>query len=102
MQQYKQNVDKFAAAPGVVHETEFFQQEARIAVALIERWGAVAAVPDGEDSTGRQQCRLQTPQEVVERAFETAGLIFEEARKRGLILVLPDVDVIYPDKVKAV
>src|SRR5215207_3668850 len=43
---------------------------ARMAVALIEKWGMVAAIPDGEDSSGRQKLRMMKPKEMVERAVD--------------------------------
>jgi len=48
--------------------------EARLATNLIEKWGMVAAMPDGEDSSGRQKARMMDPSEIVHRACETARL----------------------------
>jgi hypothetical protein len=47
---------------------------ARMAVALIEKWGMVAAIPDGEDTAGRQKLRMMKPKEIVERAIDTAKM----------------------------
>lgn len=43
----------------------------------------IAAQSDGEDSAGRSKLRLQTPQELVERACNVAGLMYEEIKARG-------------------
>ena len=59
--------------------------EANFAAMMIERWGMVAATPDGEDSAGRQRLRLPTPEELVERAFECARIYMRVARNEGHI-----------------
>ena len=63
--------------------------EAIMAIELLGRWGMVAAMPDGEDSTGRQQMRLQTPDELVTRAVEVARLAFLRFEEAGWMLALP-------------
>jgi hypothetical protein len=50
---------------------------------LIEHFGAVAAIQDGEDKTGRAQLRLQTPEELIERCFKLADLYMQEAERRN-------------------
>lgn len=59
---------------------------AQIAFALIERWGMIAAMPDGEDSAGRQKFRLQTPEELVARAFTVATDAVGYATRRGFVI----------------
>ena len=73
----------------VLHHLREPCTEARIAEALIERWGIVAARSDGEDSAGRQKLALLTPQELVERACETAALACAEFDRRGWFLHVP-------------
>lgn len=68
-----------------VHNTELPEEEAKLAFALIERWGMVAGLPDGEDSAGRSKLRLSTPDELVERAFACAKKAFETARESDLM-----------------
>jgi len=75
-----------------IHENEVFEQEAEVARELICRWGMVAAEVDGEDSSGRAKFRLQTPEELVDRAFQTARMFMSAARATELVHVLPDVD----------
>lgn len=75
----------------VVHETEILNQEARIALALIERWGMVTAEEGGEDSAGRARLRKTTPEEVVDRACSIANGAMDEFRKRGWVVAGPDV-----------
>jgi hypothetical protein len=64
-------------------------RRARFAAEFINRWGAVAAIPDGEDSVGRQQMRLATPEELVERACETAELLHQSLVARGWLVDIP-------------
>jgi len=73
-----------------VYDREEFEREARMAVILIERWGMIAATPDGEDSAGRQRLRLQTPDELVDRAFTVAALTFKKARDKGFVHLSPE------------
>ena len=61
-------------------------QTARMAFALIERWGAVAAEADGEDSAGRAKLKLQPAAALVNRAFDIAEAATAEAKKRGLTI----------------
>jgi hypothetical protein len=78
----------------VVYHSESPDYEAALAFSFIERWGMVTAVPDGEDSAGREKARLLTPSEVVDRAFMIAALALAEARKRDLMQTLPDLNEI--------
>lgn len=59
--------------------------KARIALSFIEKWGMVAACPDGEDSSGRFKSRPLTPVEVVSRAVETTERAFEHFDEKGWI-----------------
>lgn len=72
-----------------VNDTEAAEWEARLACALIERWGLVAAMPDGEDAAGRAKLRKLAPAELVMEACETAQLAVAEFRKRGWVKSLP-------------
>lgn len=63
--------------------------EARLAVQLVERWGMVAALPDGEDSAGRSKARLATPKEITTHACDVAALLVSECRARGWVDRLP-------------
>lgn len=79
-------VDRRIITNGVV-----CQEPAKMAGALIERWGVVAAIVDGEDSAGRSKLRLQTPEELVQRAFAVAELFYSEAEARGHLLEMPEI-----------
>ena len=70
-------------------ETEAPTYEARIAIGLIEKWGIVALEPSGEDSTGRQQFKPKSLNDVVKQAFDTAELAVKEMRARGLVIDVP-------------
>jgi hypothetical protein len=63
---------------------------ATTALALLERWGMIAAEIDGEDSAGRTKARLMTPEEMVTRACDTANLVWDEFEKREWLLMLPE------------
>lgn len=49
--------------------------EIRLATALVEKWGMVLGMEDGEDSSGRHKLRLATPGEVVDRAVATTKVL---------------------------
>lgn len=51
-----------------------------VAAALVEKWGMVASVMDGEDSAGRAKPRLQTPDELCDRACDVAYALTETFR----------------------
>lgn len=80
----------FAESPG---------QEARMVIELIDRWGMVAAMPDGEDSAGRQKLRLATPDELVTRAMQTTEAAFRAMREAKWIDRSPEVPAV--EEVKA-
>lgn len=73
----------------VVHETECPNFEAKLAISLLEKWGMVAAEPDGEDSARRAKLRLSTPQELAVRACNVASETAAEIRKRGWFVPVP-------------
>lgn len=72
-----------------INDREVANWEARLASFLIERWGIVAATPDGEDSSGRAKVRALAPGELVEKACETATLAVQAFRDRGWVTLLP-------------
>ena len=76
----------------IVLSGEHLQYEARLATALIERWGMVMGAVDGEDSAGRQKLALMSPEDVVARACDSAALAMKEFRNRGWILEVPTID----------
>jgi hypothetical protein len=78
----------------MIHDTEAPIFEARLATQLIERWGLVVGTDGGEDSSGRAKLRHSTPQEVVDRACDTAALAVEQFRARGWFVQLPTLDEI--------
>jgi hypothetical protein len=73
----------------IVHETECQNFEARLTVSLLEKWGMVAAEPDGEDSAGRAKLRLSTATELAQRACNVAEECTKEMRKRGWFITAP-------------
>mgnify|MGYP003659998928 CR=1 FL=1 len=77
--------ERFKSKGVTIHNTEIPEDEAKLALDLITRWGMVAGVPDGEDSSGRSKLRLSTPEELSERAFNTAKVAFDTIRANGLM-----------------
>ena len=59
------------------------QYQIQMASTLVEKWGLVAGMPDGENSDGSQRFRLMTPDEIVARACETAQAAYAEFIARG-------------------
>lgn len=92
--------ERYGDTTVAIFQKETVDQEGAFAFALIERWGMVAAKGDGEDSSGRAKLALMTPQELVERAFETVRLAWQEARKRGLMVDCPDLNELNAERDK--
>lgn len=57
----------------------------RIALNLIERYGAIAGTLKGEDTAGRAKVALQEPAALVTRCFDIAELTVETAIARGFL-----------------
>lgn len=76
----------YGAKKLVIHRDYCYDDAAELAVRMIERWGQVAAIDDGEDSAGRAKLRLATPEELVTRAFEVAELYVYHAAHRGHVI----------------
>ena len=74
------------------HERQRPDMRARFALACIERWGMVAAVPDGEDSAGRSKMRRCGVDEVVQFACLSAEAAFNQFQKRGWLIDIPSLD----------
>jgi hypothetical protein len=83
--------DEYGNPKVIMHETEAPGFEARIALALAERWGLVAAEVDGEDSAGRSKLRRLTPKELASHACEAAQELVSEFAARGWMIQLPSI-----------
>ena len=81
-----------------LYRTQAVEYEGELALALLERWGMVAATDDGEDSTGRSKLALLRPEQVVERAFTVAHLAIKELDARGLFATLPDLNEVNAER----
>jgi hypothetical protein len=77
----------------IIMKTRIPDYRATLATELLARWGCIAAMPDGEDSAGRQKLRLIPPQEVVKRACDIAGWAIDEMEFRGWYLEVPTPEV---------
>lgn len=82
-------VKKYGEESISVFDRETLEAEARIAMDFIVRWGMVAAMPDGEDSSGRQKLRLMTTDELIERAFDVSVKFCKKARADNFVHVTP-------------
>lgn len=76
----------------VIHAREYPNAKARLAIVLIEKWGLVAAAPDGEDSAGRAKLRKLSAAELVEEAIATASIAINAFRERGWMLEVPGLE----------
>ncbi len=86
---YRETTHRWNCSEVVVYHTLALNLQAKLAMAMVERWGSVAGVPDGVDAAGRQKLKLQTPEELVTRACKTARLCIEAFRTHDWLLVLP-------------
>lgn len=75
-------LDRFQVPNVITHDTTILSRQAYFAMELVARWGVVAAVPDGEDSVGRQQLRVMTPVELTDRAIKITELMFERMAEK--------------------
>ena len=71
-------------------DTDYLDLKGKMALDFIVRWGAVAAIPDGEDSQGRQKLKVMEPSELVDRAVLCVELATAELAQRGWMIQLPD------------
>lgn len=74
----------------IVESIQMYGNCAALALDLTRSWGMVAGKPGGEDSGGREKLALLTPQEVVDRACETAELLIAEFESRNWLLYLEE------------
>jgi hypothetical protein len=65
---------------------------AELAFRMLDRWGPVVATPDGVDDAGRQKMRNMSAPETVTQAFNIAVLAYKEAKNRGLMISINDVE----------
>lgn len=75
-----------------IHHSHALAPVAEFAERLCQHWGMVAGIPNGESSDGSAKLRLMTPEEVTQRAFDTAEMFFSMAAERGHLVELPDLD----------
>lgn len=80
---------QYGEAKVVYHARIVQDPVAELAYRLCERWGTIAGLPDGEDSSGRQKIALMPVDELVKRSCDTAQALFAEFDKRGLLLAIP-------------
>jgi hypothetical protein len=71
----------------IPYEKITYHPTAKIAIEMAQRWGMVAAIPDGEDTAGRQKLRLMTPAELAQRAVATTLALVIELTAKGMMIV---------------
>lgn len=72
-----------------VHAGHAFTGEAAMTLHLIEKWGPVVGIFDGEDSAGRAKMRNATPAEVATQAADIAAAAYKEIAARGWLIEMP-------------
>lgn len=75
-----------------INDNDVFSSKAKIVVEMINRWGMVTGIPDGEDSAGRAKLKLMPPEILVSRAFVIADLMFDELEARDWSIVTATFD----------
>ena len=88
MKYIEQKTYKGATEIIVCNSIALFPQ-AKFAQDLMHNLAIAAAVPDGEDSSGKQKFRQMIEAEVVARASKISEIAFADFRTRGWILDLP-------------
>ena len=73
----------------VSHASHTPNWRARLATALVERWGLLTGAPDGEDSAGRMKVRLESPSEIAVRACDIADATIREFENRNWLDKMP-------------
>lgn len=86
---YLAGVERYDVTSPLCFKRYVLNDRAVFAQAMIERWGCVSCEYDGEDSSGRQKMRIQTPEELVTRACAIAELCTAEFKRRQWALDLP-------------
>ena len=81
--------DNYRKPRPMIHDLEHMTRKARLAAALLERWGPVAGEEDGEDSAGRAKIRRLSAEEIVEHACEIADRAIDSFRARGWMKAVP-------------
>jgi hypothetical protein len=82
--------DGYRTVHVMTHASHLPDDVGRFAMALIERWGLVAAMPDGEDSSGRAKLALLPVEEMIERAVGTAETAYRVLAERGHLIEVPE------------
>jgi len=67
----------------ILHKTCEPYAIAKVAMDMAARWATIAAVPDGEDSSGKQKLRMQTPDELAQHACDVAAALWKQFEDRG-------------------
>lgn len=76
--------------PPVVVRTQELAGPAKVAVEMATHWGMIAGTPDGEDSAGRQKLRLLSPDELSNRACQTAQALWMRFERLGWLVAIPE------------
>lgn len=72
-----------------IHRPHVLNEESNLMLRLIEKWGPVVGISDGEDSAGRAKLRNATPEEVVAQAANIAAAAYKEIAARGWLIAMP-------------
>lgn len=73
----------------VICYTKGFYTPARLAEQIATRFAIVAAMPDGEDSSGRQKLRMPTADELAQRSCDIAAALWKQFGDRDWLYDIP-------------
>ena len=66
-------------------------------MSLVERWGLVATVPDGEDRSSRHKVKSMPPEQVVDRAMAISNYLVDQMTKQGWLITEPGPELLYAE-----
>ncbi len=73
----------------LVYQKTVFDRRAEMAIIMLEKWGMVAGIDNGEDSAGRAKISLMPIGKLIDRAFECADAAYSEIERRGWSMEIP-------------
>lgn len=80
---------KYELSGITVHARKRYSMRAELAINLVSHFALIAAKDDGDDTSGRRASKLQSTDEVVNRACDIAEKMIDELEKRNWIIDIP-------------
>ena len=91
---YKDHFSNFDPQPRIFN-SEQLNWKARLTLRLIERWGLLTAVQEGEDSQGRAKLNQESPKAIVDRAISIAEITVDRLHGMGWVERNPSYEDVY-------